>query len=303
MGHEYHHYGLREKLKAALKKIFDWFPLPVLYIVNGAALLGWALDMTPWFNLPPANPLWILDELLLTIAVYYYEVYLLKRTYGVINPMRILKGQTPLAKKKIGILPYEQSMDSIRGRVKAMAQAAKRSEIPGLVPDKIKRLAAEVAAIEKRLQTLDRTLASPPFRERPIRAEIDRLNSLIAASADETINQDLKEAIDHANAHIDNINRLCDERNRLVAKLDRFRLQLDETWSRLMALSGAPAKPETADRLLNELFDSVKNFDDSLTEIEQKPAPEIMQKTIAEIEQAEARAQGKIPPRQTTGAK
>jgi len=282
-----------EKTKLVALKIADGIPLPLHYILNGifaVLLLG---DLV----IPDALP--FLDEILGTAGFYYYNVYILRRTFGVINPMRILRGESPAAKRKLGMLPYEQPMERIKARLKAMRQAAKSSEIPGLDRAKVDKLAAEIKQIEKRLLQLDRILTKPEFQEGAIKTHVANLQARIEVSPDESLRAEYQKAIEHALNHIANIERLRDERNRMVARLERLNLQLDDTYTRLLATTLPVSQEPEAARLFDELFTSVSSFDETLKELEAKPSADLFQAAVREVEETEEKFKAK-PVREPT---
>ena len=78
-----------ERTKLVALRVADRIPLPLHYVLNGifgVLLLG---DIV----IPDAIP--FLDEILGTAAFYYYNVYILKRTFGVINPNYGVIAPTP----------------------------------------------------------------------------------------------------------------------------------------------------------------------------------------------------------------
>jgi hypothetical protein len=283
-----------EKAKLTALKVADRVPLPLHYVINGifgVLLLG---DLV----VPDAIP--FLDEILGTAAFYYYNVYLLKRTFGVINPMRILRGESPAAKRRLGMLPYEQQMERIKARLKAMKKAAKASEIPGLDKAKVEKLAKEIRAIEGRLTLLDRMLTRPEFQEGSVKTSIARMQAYIDMAQDPALKTEYGKAIEHARNHLANTERLREERNRMVARLERFNLQLDDTYSRLMATTLPVAQEPEAARLFDELFTSVSAFDETLKELEAKPAADLYQAAVKEIEETEDKFRTQPPLRQPT---
>ena len=89
-----------EKAKLAALKAGDRVPLPLHYVFNALLLMSFFISWG-W----PFDPVPLLDEALTAVAVYYYNAYILKRTFGVLNPMRILRGESPAAKRRLGLLP------------------------------------------------------------------------------------------------------------------------------------------------------------------------------------------------------
>lgn len=281
-----------EKGKSIALKVADKMPLPLHYILNGIFIVLWMGDLVV------PDPLPFIDELLGAGALYYYNAYILRRTYGVINPFRILRGESPVAKRRLGLLPYEQQMGQIKARLKSMKKAARGSEVPGLDPAKVKRLAEHVKQIEKRLHLLDRLLTKPAFQEGEVKVKIARIEARIDMTDDEDLKQEYKKAMEHAGNHLKNIERLREERNRLVAKLERFHLQLDDTYSRVVAMAVPDAPEADSARLFDELFASVSAFDETLKELEAKPSTDLYQAAVKEIEETEAKAQGRISSRE-----
>jgi hypothetical protein len=278
-----------EKAKIASLKVADKIPLPLHYILNGLFIIFMLGDLAV------LDPIPFLDEILGLAGLYYYNAYILKRTFGVLNPMRILRGESPAAKRRLGLLPYEDQMDRIRDRLKAMRKAAKSSEVPGLSIDKVKKLTDQVKQIEKRLLQLDRILTRPEFQEGRIKSEIARIQARLDAVDEDELKVEYRKAIEHAGNHIENIDRLRDERNRLVARLERFNLQLDNIYSQLMAATVPLAEEPAAARLFDELFDTVNTFDETLKELEQKPSKDLYEAAVKEIEQTEEKFKAKVP--------
>jgi len=278
-----------EKLKLTSLKVADKIPLPLHYIFNGLFIMFMLGDLA----IPDILP--FIDEVLGLAGLYFYNAYILKRTFGVLNPMRIIRGESPVAKRRLGLLPYEEQMDRIRDRLKAMKKAAKSSEIPGLSIDKVKKLTDQVKQIEKRLHLLDRILTKPEFQEGRIKSEIARIQARIEAVDEEELKEEYQKAIGHARNHIENVDRLRDERNRLVARLERFNLQLDNIYSQLMAATLPLAEEPEAARLFDELFDTVNTFDETLKELEQKPSKDLYEAAVKEIEQTEEKFKAKVP--------
>lgn len=283
---------LYEKAKLTALKVADGIPLPLHYIFNGifaVLLLG---DLV----VPDVIP--FLDEILGTAAFYYYNVYILRRTFGVINPMRIIRGESPAAKRRLGLLPYEQQMEQIKSRLKHMRTAAKGSEIPGLDKSRVDKLSGEIKAIEKRLVLLDRILTKPEFQEGTVKSEIARIEARIEVSPEEALKEEYKKAVGHARNHLANIERLREERNRLVARLERFNLQLDDIYTRLIASTGTAAEEPEAARLFDELFTSVSAFDETLRELEAKPSTDLYTAAVREIEETEEKFKTQRPARE-----
>jgi len=281
-----------EKAKLTALKVADRIPLPLHYVINGVfavLLLG---------DFVVLDPIPFVDEILGTAAFYYYNVYLLKRTFGVINPMRILRGESPAAKRRLGMLPYELQMDRIKARLKAMKKAAKSSEIPGLDRSKVDKLAREIKLIEGRLTLLDRILTKPEFQESAIKMQIARLENQIEMTPDPALKTEFNRSITHASNHLANIARLQEERNRMVARLERFSLQLDDTYSRLVATTMPVEQAPEAARLFDELFASVSIFDQTLKELEARPATDLYQAAVEEVEKTEDKFRAKPPVRE-----
>lgn len=272
-----------EKLRIQAVKVADKIPLPLHYILNGFFLMFYMGDLV----IPDAIP--FLDEIFGAFGLWYYNAYILKRTYGVINPVRIFRGETPTNKRKLGLLPWETQMDSIRSRLKNMRQAARELKLPELDPSRVGRLDREVKELEKRLRLLDRLLTRPEFQEGRVNTEIARFQAKLEMTDDLEMKSEWEKAIGHARQHLENIARLRDERNRLVARLERFNLQLDNTYSQVLALSASTEKAADVGRLFDELVATVGAFQISLNELEQKPKPDLLQSAVKEVEETEAR--------------
>ena len=283
-----------EKAKAESLKIADRLPLPLHYILNGLFMVAWLGDII----IP--DPLPFLDEGILTVGLYYYNAYILKRTFGVLNPVRIIRGQSPTAKRRLGLLPYEGQLDQIKSQIKAMRKAAKSAEIPGLTSKKVDQLGDRVREIEKRLAVLDRLFTRPAFQEGAVKSDLARIQAHLEMSDDPGLKAEYQKAVEHAQNHIANIARLQDERNRLVARLERFRLQLDNTYSALLASAAAAGAETDTERLFDELFTSVNAFDVSLQELAAQPSADLFQAAVKEVEATEARVQAQLASRQTT---
>lgn len=283
-----------EKSKLYLLKAADRMPLVLHYALNGILLVTWAGDLI----IPDVLP--FIDEGVLTVAAWYYNAYILRRTFGVINPLRILKGQTPAAKRKRGMLPYEQQLEAIKSRLKTMRKTAKESPVPGLARKNVDQLTDRVKQIETRLTALDKLLSSPAFQEGQVKLEIARIEARRDMEQDPALKAEYSQALEHARSHLANIDRLFEERNRLVARLERFHLQLDNTYSQIVAMGLPQAATKDADteRLFNELFTAVNAFDVSLQELSAKPAPDLYQAAVKEVEQTEAKIRERLAPRE-----
>lgn len=281
-----------DKAKASLKAVADRVPLPLHYILNGLFILFWLGDVV----VPDFIP--FLDEILGAGALYYYNLYLLKRTFGVINPLRILRGESPAAKQRLGLLPWEQRMDEIKKQLKGVRKAARQAGVPGVDGSKLERLGGQVGQIEKRLRMLDRLLSSPAFKEREVNVEIAKMEATARAAEDVDVKNDYAAALGHAREHLANIGRIKEERNRLVAKLDLLSTQLDNTYSRLLAAQVSDSAETEAKRLMDELFNSVSMFDSTLQELEARPTADLYQEAMKEVEQTEEKVRAR-PPRQS----
>jgi hypothetical protein len=283
---------LIEKARLTALKVLDQVPLPLHYVLNGVfAVLLLGDVLVP-------DPIPFVDELLGTALFYYYNVYILKRTFGVINPLRILRGESPAAKRRLGMLPYELHMDRIKARLKAMKKAARTAEIPGLDRAKVDKLGREIKQIESRLSLLDRILTKPEFQEGALKMRIAQLQARIEMTNDAALKSEFSRAIAHASDHLANIGRLQDERNRMVARLERFSLQLDDTYSRLVATVMPVDQAPEAARLFDELFKSVTTFDETLKELEAKPAADLYQAAVKEVEETEEKFRAQPPLRE-----
>ena len=282
---------LIEKVKLTALKVADAIPLPLHFFFNGILLFLFALSWI-W--------VWDIFPVIVTgFALYYYNKYLLKRTFGAINPMRIFRGETPVAKRRLGLLPYEQYLDRINARLKAMRKAARNSEIPGLNLPKVDKLGREIKAIEKRLRILDRLLIRPEFQEGAVRTQIAQIQARIESMNDEAVRREFALAIEHAQAHVANIERLRDERNRLVARLERFSLQLDQIYSHLVAMSVEDRQQVAeAERQFEELFTAINSFDQTLQELEGKPSSDLYQAAIKEVADTEQKVKVSSPRRE-----
>jgi hypothetical protein len=264
-------------------KIADRVPLPLHYILNGFLIVFWLGDMAV------PDPLPFLDEIFGAFGLWYYNAYLLHRTFGVINPWRIIRGESPASKRRLGLLAYEQQMEQIKKRLKNFRRAASELGLPGLEAKRVEGLATEVKKLEKRLQLLDRLLTRPEFQEGKVTHEISRFEARRELVDDPELKKEYGQAIEHARAHLGNIGLLREERNRLVARLERFNLQLDRTYSQLLAMSSATESAADTGRLFDELFNAVSAFESSLLELEAKPAPSLYQDAVKEIEENEAK--------------
>jgi hypothetical protein len=274
---------LYEKVRMESVRIADKVPLPLHYILNGFLLVAYMGDLVI------LDPIPFVDEIFGAFAIWYYNIYILKRTFGIINPVRIFKGESPTNKRKLGLLPWEQQMDLIRRRLKNLRSAAKELGLPELSPDRVARLAREVKDLEKRLRLLDRLLTRPEFQEGRVRTEIARFQARGEMTDDTEMKSEWEQAIAHAHQHLQNIDRLRDERNRLVARLERFNLQLDNTYSQVLAMSASTEKAADIGRLFDELIATVGAFQVSLNEIERKPSSDLLQSAVQEVEATEAR--------------
>lgn len=284
-----------ERAKAYLRKKADATPLGLLYVLNGVFIIYWGLDLIPGLIMPGGDPIPVIDEVFKTGALYYYNVYLLKRTFGIINPVRILKGEDPASKKTAGILPYEENMDIIGRKLKALRKEVKKSDIPGMQESKVDQLQKRVRKIEKRLQKIDRLLSKGAFQAGPVQAEIERLEERLASTEDPALKEELEKSLSHARGNLENIERIREERNRLVTRLDRFRLQLDDSYSRIMAMSVASADVESTASLFDELFSAVDTFDSTLQEIEHRPDPDFSRDTVNELRKTAEKTGAKKP--------
>lgn len=259
--------SLSKRAKMFLREKADATPLGLLYILNVVFFMYWMADVF----IP--DPLPLVDEVLLTGGLYYYNVYLLKRTFGIINPVKIMKREDPSSKKRAGILPYEKNMALIRKKLKELRKEVKKSDIPGMDESKVDKLYNRVKEIEKRLHKIDRLLSKGAFKAAPVKSEIERLESLMESAQDEDMKEEYRKSLSHARGNLENIERILEERNRLVTRLDRFRLQIDDSYSRIMAMNISSQGVEFTGELFDELFSSVDNFDITLQEIERRPAP------------------------------
>jgi SMC interacting uncharacterized protein involved in chromosome segregation len=93
------------------------------------------------------------------------------------------------------------------------------------------------------------------------------------SAQDEDMKEEYRKSLSHARGNLENIERILEERNRLVTRLDRFRLQIDDSYSRIVAMNLSSQGEEFTGELFDELFSSVDNFDSTLQEIERQPAP------------------------------
>jgi hypothetical protein len=283
-----------EKVKLTGLKVADAIPLPLHYVANAGLIF---VFLVSW--LWPGDPIPFVDEILTAAGVYYYNAYLLKRTFGALNPVRIFRGETPVAKRRLGLLPYEQYLERINARLKAMRKDAKKSEVPGLNLPKIEKLGREIQAIEKRLRILDRLLIRPEFQEGVVRTQIAQIQARIGSVNDEAVKMEFARAIEHALAHVANIERLRDERNRLVARLERFSLQLDQIYSHLVAMSVEDRQQiAEAERQFDELFTAITSFDQTLQELEAQPSSDLYQAAIKEVADTEERVKISTPQRE-----
>jgi hypothetical protein len=181
-----------------------------------------------------------------------------------------------------------------------MRKAAKSSEIPGLDQARVDKLTREIKQIESRLTLLDRILTKPEFQEGAIKMQIARLQAQIEMTTDTALKSEFSRSIVHASDHLVNIGRLQDERNRMVARLERFSLQLDDTYSRLVATTMPVDQAPEAARLFDELFKSVTIFDETLKELEAKPAADLYQAAVKEVEETEQKFRAQPPVREKT---
>jgi hypothetical protein len=283
-----------EKVKLTALKVADAVPLPLHYALNAGLIF---LFLVSW--LWPGDPIPFLDEILTAAGVYYYNSYLLKRTFGALNPVRIFRGETPVAKRRLGMLPYEQYLDRVNARLKAMRKSAKSSEIPGLNLPKVDKLGREIKTIENRLRILDRLLIRPEFQEGAVRTQVAQIQARIESVNDDAVKQEFARAIEHAQAHVANIARLRDERNRLVARLERFSLQLDQIYSHLVAMTATDQlQAAEAERQFDELFTAISSFDQTLQELEAKPSSDLYQAAIKEVTETEEKVKARPPQRE-----
>lgn len=274
-----------EKLRAILVKVLDYIPLPLHYIFNTIFVCAWLIVLL--FS-AFAGPLFMVNLVFGVAALYLYNVYLIKRTFGALNPMRILRGDTPAAKRRLGLLPYEQYIRSINKRLKMMRKAAKSSDVPGFNTAKVDQLSKQIKSIEKRLRMLDRLLTKPEFREGHIKTEMAKIEVRQDGATDETMKSEYGRALEHAREHLDNISKLRDERNRLVARMERFGLQLDNTYSRVAALDMRESYDTVeSERLFEDLFKAVDRFDETLQELEETPKSGLFQAAVKEVEDTE----------------
>ncbi len=287
-----------EKVKGFAADVADKIPLPLHYFFDGIFMLVFLVDIMPFIG---ADPLPLVNEIIEGVLLYYYNAYLLRRTYGVINPVRIVRGESPMSKKRMGLLPYEQQMAKIKQRLKALKKTAKKENIPGLTPDKVKNLSGQVKVIEDRLRLLDRMLAKPEFQEGTIRTEIARIEVQIEGFSDLEMKKEYETALGHARDHLANVERLREERNRLVARLNRFSLQLSNTYSRLLTTAESPMQESETSRVFDELSSSISAFDESLKEITAKqPSSDMYRAAVKEIEETEAKVKTGLTHKETT---
>ncbi len=275
-----------ERAKNYLRDKADSTPLFLLYILNGFFILYWMVDLIPGIIMPGGDPLPVIDEVFKTIALYYYNSYLLKRTFGVLNPVRIMKREDPYSKKRAGILPYEKNMNIIRKKLKDLRKEVKKSDIPGMDESKVDKLQKRIKEIDDRLHKIDRLISKGGFQADQVRTEIARIEGLVENAEDESLREELEKSLSHAQGNLENIERILEERNRLVTRLDRFRIQVDDSYSRIMAMSISAADMESTGRLFDELFSAVDNFDSTLQEIERRPAPSPARQTVEELEKS-----------------
>jgi hypothetical protein len=274
-----------EKTRLVALKIADTIPLPLHFIFNGILLAACALSWVWIFD-----PVPFADEILTAAGVYYYNAYLLKRTFGALNPVRIFRGESPVAKRKLGLLPYETYLERIHARLKAMRSSAKDASVPGLTAPKLDKLARQIKEIEKRLQLLDRLLIRPEFQEGAVRTEIAKIEARLETVSEDAVKKEFGRAIEHARSHLANIQRLHEERNRLVARLERFTLQLDQIYSHLMAMSAQDQQAiAEAERHFDELFTAISSFDQTLKELESQPSSDLFQAAVKEVAETEAK--------------
>jgi len=284
-----------EKAKAVLLDVADRIPLPLHYVLNAFAIVFYMGDLAF------IDPLPFIDEILGAGALYYYNAYLMKRTFGVLNPMRVLRGEDPASKRKMGLLPYEDKMNSIKKMLKSLDKEAEKAGVPGMGKEKLSRLRDQVKEIEKRLRAFDRLLSKPAFQEASVKTEVARIEARLDREADDEIKKEYKKALDHARDHISNIQKLKEERNRLVARLERLSIELDNTFSKLLAAQAAPTTSDKdMEHQFDELLESVENFDKSLKELEEQPSPDMMEEAVREVEETEERIKKALARREST---
>ncbi len=269
---------LMQRGKKALREAADRVPLPLHYILDFLLFIFWLGDLFVF------DPLPLIDEFLGAGALYYYNAYIMRRTFGVINPVRIVRGDSPARKRTAGLLPYENKLSEIKKQLRNIKKAAGRQEVPGLTPAKVSELSAKVKGIEKRLRLLDRVLFGPAFQQGPVRAELARIEALAEETQDPELTAEYQKAAASARDQLDNIERVREERNRLVARLERISLQVANTYSHLISAAVSEARDQEAGRAFDELLSSVSNFDSSLQEIESAPAGELFKRTLKEVE-------------------
>jgi len=276
---------LIEKARITVRQAADRLPLPLHYILDFFLMVAWLGDLAVPDFLP------FVEEILGGAGLYYYNVYLLKRTFGAINPLRIMKGESPRAKARMGLVPYEQAIAAVKRQLKNVKKASRDAGIPGLVPGRAEELAKRLKAIERRLRELDRVLASQAFDQQAVRSQMARIQALMESSADPEARPEYEKALAHAKEHLANIERIKEERNRMVATLERFRVQLDNTYSTLLAAAVSEEGDREAGRMFDELLASVENFHRTLAELEQRrPEPDLYQQALDEVNKTEARA-------------